>query len=131
MSDQIERVAEEMAKAEGLDWASMPKEPNYLQKVEYSRPIWINRAERAIAALALPNYGPARDMSTAPRDGTRILVLAEVASSKYEDAINGPVIVRWDRNAAGHVGWVLSPGSRCTYLDGEPTGWWPLPTEQR
>lgn len=100
---------------------------------------WIERVERIEAEnadlkrrlAAPPDYGPARPMETAPRDGTRILVLAEVASSKYENAINGAVIVMWARDAAGHAGWVLSPGYSSTYLDGEPTGWWPLPEQAR
>lgn len=88
-------------------------------------------ARAAVAALTLPDYGPARPMETAPRDGTRILVLAEVASSRYENALNGAVIVRWSENAAGLAGWELSPSARCTHLDGEPTGWWPLPEQTR
>lgn len=77
---------------------------------------------------SLPDYGPARDMSTAPRDGTRILVLAEVASDDYASAINGAVVVRWHHWAGC---WSLSPIAPGTHLDGEPTGWFPLPEQTR
>lgn len=68
-------------------------------------------------APSLPDYGPARDMSTAPRDGRRILL---------DDPIDGQVTARWDTKGDK---WLVSPG--LDPLDGEPTGWWPLPTEQR
>lgn len=76
----------------------------------------------------LPNWGPARPMSTAPRDGTRILALAELASFYQECAINGAVVVRW---AAELNGWQLLPYAPSTRIDGEPTGWWPLPEQMR
>lgn len=64
-------------------------------------------------------------METAPRDGTRILVDAELASDDYASAFNGWVIVRWDTEARA---WMLSPVAPGTRLDGEPTGWYPLPS---
>lgn len=77
------------------------------------------------------NYPPAMNMSTAPRDGTRILVLAEVASDEYGSAFNGPVVAMWDPGDARYSGWCLSPDAPGSRIDGEPTGWFPLPTEQR
>lgn len=54
----------------------------------------------------LVRSGGRRSMSTAPRDGTRILVEAELASADYGNALNGYVVVVWDVSSQA---WRLSP----------------------
>ena len=74
-----------------------------------------------------PGFGEWRDMASAPRDGTKVLV--EIRSTEQ-----GPAevdMVRWARpDRAAEACWVSAdsdPGNPVVYVDAELTCWMPLP----
>lgn len=64
-------------------------------------------------------------LETAPRDGTRILLYAELGADRAENAISGWLIARW--NEADDY-WRLSPFTDGAVID-SVHGWLPLPPE--
>jgi hypothetical protein len=74
------------------------------------------------------SYGDWKDLASAPRDGTRVLV--EIRASEQ-----GPAevdMVRWARpERGGDAGWVSTesdPGAAIFYAEPELSGWMPLPS---
>ena len=79
--------------------------------------------------MAKPDFSKWEPMSTAPQDGT--LVLVAIRASEQ-----GPAemdAVRWAKSArSGDEGWVANdsdPFARVVYSEAELTGWSPLPTQ--
>lgn len=79
--------------------------------------------------MAKPEFSKWEKMSTAPQDGT--LVLVAIRASEQ-----GPAemdAVRWAKSArSGEEGWVANdsdPFARVVYSEAELTGWSPLPTQ--
>ena len=73
-------------------------------------------------------YGAWRDLASAPRDGTRVLVKIR-ASEQGEAEVD---LVRWMRpERGGEPGWVSAesdPGAAIFYAEAELAGWMPLPS---
>lgn len=75
----------------------------------------------------MSDFGKWRDMATAPRDGSRVLV--EIRPS--EQGAAEVDMVRWARpDRSGDECWVSSdsdPACLVTYAETELSGWMPLP----
>jgi hypothetical protein len=79
--------------------------------------------------MTLPDFSKFAPMSTAPRDGTLVLVAIH-ASEQGAAEVDA---VRWAQSArTGEEGWVANdsdPFARIVYAEPELSGWLPLPTQ--
>ena len=79
--------------------------------------------------MTLPDLSKFAPMSTAPRDGTLVLVALH-ASEQGPAEVDA---VRWAMSArSGEEGWVANdsdPFARVVYAEPELSGWLPLPTQ--
>lgn len=79
--------------------------------------------------MTLPDFSKFAPMSTAPRDGTLVLVAIH-ASEQGPAEVDA---VRWAQSArSGEEGWVANdsdPFARVVYAEPELSGWLPLPTQ--
>jgi hypothetical protein len=79
--------------------------------------------------MTLPDFSKFAPMSTAPRDGTLVLVAIH-ASEQGPAEVDA---VRWAQSArSGEEGWVANdsdPFARIVYSEPELSGWLPLPTQ--
>ena len=74
------------------------------------------------------DFGEWKDLASAPRNGTRILV--EIKASEQGSAEVD--MVRWEETErGGEGGWVSAesdPGAAIFYAEAELSGWMPLPS---
>ena len=79
--------------------------------------------------MNIPDFSKFAPMSTAPRDGTLVLVAIH-ASEQGAAEVDA---VRWAQSArSGEEGWVANdsdPFARIIYGEPELSGWLPLPTQ--
>jgi hypothetical protein len=71
--------------------------------------------------MPVPRHWNLQPVETAPTDGTRVRLEADLASDQPRNAFNGPVYAVWDSEQDW---WELSPsveGTRIATVD----GWWP------